>query len=243
MSDLISQRSGRLSVGVIGGGPVGVVLAQALAGAGHQLIGISAVSAENIERIEAMLPNVELLGVPEILAAADLVLLAIPANELEPTINGFTEAGLWKAGQIAVHTAGEYGIEVFKTAARSGVIPLAIHPAMKFTGTSIDLARLVDAHFAVSAPKVALPIAQALVIEMGAEPVVIEDHQRAKYFEAYEVASSFSALIVNQAIGLLEEIEVPDARAILGPVIRSAVEQALAEGHQPLAPEDLLGDQ
>lgn len=232
--------AGRLSVGVIGGGPVGVVLAQALAGAGHQLVGISAVSAENLERIEAMLPGVALLGVPEILAAADLVLLAIPANELEPTINGFTEAGLWKAGQIAVHTAGKYGIEVFKSAARVGVIPIAIHPAMRFTGTSIDLARLPDAYFAVSAPKVALPIAQALVIEMGAEPLVIEDHQRANYFEAFEVASSFSALIVNQAIGLLEEIDVPDARNVLAPILRSAVEQALAEGHQPLAPEDLI---
>ena len=49
--------SGRLSFGVIGAGPVGVALAQALAGAGHQLVGISAVSAENLDRIDAMLPG------------------------------------------------------------------------------------------------------------------------------------------------------------------------------------------
>ncbi|MEO0049192.1 MAG: hypothetical protein RL556_524, partial [Actinomycetota bacterium] len=157
------------------------------------------------------------------------------------TINGFAEAGLWKSGQIAVHTSGEFGIDVFRAATRQGVIPLAIHPAMRFTGTSIDLTRLREAYFAVSAPKVALPIAEALVIEMGAEPIVIEEDQRQQYFEAFEVASSFSALIVNQAIGLLEEINVADARGVLAPVIRSSVEQALAEGHHKLEPDDLLG--
>lgn len=237
------SKSGRLSIGVIGGGAVGVVLAQALAGAGHQLIGISAVSQQNLDRIEAMLPEVSLLDAPQILAGADLVLLAIPANELEPTINGFTEAGLWRAGQIAVHTAGEFGIDIFKSAARQGVIPLALHPAMRFTGTSIDLGRLRESFFAVAAPKVALPIAQALVIEMGSEPIVIEENQRRTYFEAFEVASNFSAMIVSQAIGLLQEIGVPDPRAVLAPIIRTSVEQALAEGHHPIEPDELLDNQ
>jgi predicted short-subunit dehydrogenase-like oxidoreductase (DUF2520 family) len=110
---------------------------------------------------------------------------------------------------------------------------------MRFTGTSVDLIKLPDAYFAVSAPKIALPIAQALVIEMGGEPVVVEEEARAKYAEAYSVASSFSALIVNQAIGLLEEAGIENPRGLLAPVVRTSVEQALAEGHQPLDPEAL----
>lgn len=236
----MTEPQGRLSVGIIGGGPVGVVLGQALAGAGHRLIGVSAVSRQNLDRIEAMLPDVELKDVPAIIEEADLVLLAIPAAELEPTINGFAEANLWRQGQIVAHTAGEYGIEVLGPAARKGAIPIAIHPAMRFTGTSIDLPRLTEAYFAIDAPKVALPIAQALVIEMGGEPIHIEEKDRKTYFEAFEVASNFSALIVNQAIGLLQEINLENPRAILAPIIRSSVEQALAEGHQPLEPDDLL---
>ncbi|MFS6788038.1 DUF2520 domain-containing protein, partial [Staphylococcus aureus] len=125
-------------------------------------------------------------------------------------------------------------------ATAQGVIPLAIHPAMTFTGTSIDLARIRESYFAVAAPVVALPIAQALVIEMGAEPIVITEDNRAKYFEAVSVANQFSAMVVNQAIGLLEEIGVEDARGVIAPTIRSAVEQALAKGHQPLDPDELL---
>jgi predicted short-subunit dehydrogenase-like oxidoreductase (DUF2520 family) len=87
---------------------------------------------------------------------------------------------------------------------------------------------------------VALPIAQALVIEMGAEPVVISEEDRASYFEAISVATNFSKMIVNQSIGLLESVGIENPRGVLGPVIRSAVEEAIADGHVPLDPEELL---
>jgi predicted short-subunit dehydrogenase-like oxidoreductase (DUF2520 family) len=230
---------GRLNVGIIGAGPVGAVLGLALAGAGHLVIGISAVSQENRERAEALLPDVPLMDVTEILQTADLVLLAIPDSELIPTVHGLAEAGQWHAGQIVAHTSPEHGYSALAPAAAQGAIPLAIHPAMRFTGTSVDLIKLPDAYFAVSAPKIALPIAQALVIEMGGEPVVVEEEARAKYAEAFSVASSFSALIVSQAIGLLEEAGVENPRGLLAPIVRTSVEQALAEGHQPLDPEAL----
>jgi predicted short-subunit dehydrogenase-like oxidoreductase (DUF2520 family) len=120
------------------------------------------------------------------------------------------------------------------------VIPLAIHPAMSFTGTSLDLTKIRESYFAVAAPTVALPIAQALAIEMGAEPIVITEANRKIYFEAISVANNFSKMIVNQSIGLLESVGVDNARVVLGPLIRSAVEEALAEGHIPLDPEELL---
>ena len=232
---------GRLSVGIIGAGPVGTVLGQALAAAGHRIMGIATSSEANIERAESLLPEVPVISVPEILESADLILLAIPADQIAPTVAGIAEASMWRAGQLVAHTAGEFGLDVLAPAALKGVIPLAIHPAMSFTGTSIDLARIRESYFAVSAPAIALPIAQALVIEMGAEPIVISEENRATYFEAISVATNFSAMIVSQAIGLLEGAGIDNARGVLGPVLRSSVEQALAEGHKPLDPEELLG--
>ena len=232
--------SGRLSIGIIGAGPVGVMVGKALASAGHQLVGISAISQQNIERVEAQLPDVELRDVDDIIGEADLVLLAIPSDELIAAVAGFAEAKLWRQGQLVVHTAGEFGYSALSAASAQGVIPIAIHPAMRFTGTTIDLLRMLDCTFAVNAPKVALPIAEALVIEMGGEPLVIAEADRASYWEAYSVASNFSAMVVSQAIGLLEQIGVADPRAVIGPIVRSAVDQALAAGHTPLDPEDLL---
>ena len=236
----MSSASGRLGVGIIGAGPVGTVLGKALAAAGHQIVGIASTNPQNIERAEALLPEVAVLPVPELIAKSDLVLFAIPASELESTINGIANTGIFKSGQLVAHTAGEFGYEVLAPAVEQGVIPLAIHPAMSFTGTSLDLTRIRESYFGVAAPTVALPIAQALVIEMGAEPIVISEADRKIYFEAISVANNFSKLIVNQSIGLLESVGVENARVVLGPLIRSAVEEALAEGHTPIDPEELL---
>ena len=219
---------------------MGTVLGQALAAAGHVVIGIAATEPKNIERAEALLPGVDIVTVPDIFQQADLVLLAIPAEEITQTVTGIAQAGLFRSGQILAHTAGEYGFEVLEPAISKGVIPLAIHPAMTFTGTSIDLSRIRESYFAVAAPNVALPIAQALVIEMGAEPIVVSEENRKVYFEAISVANNFSKLIVNQSIGLLESMGIENARSVLAPVIRSAVEEALAEGHVPIDPEELL---
>jgi predicted short-subunit dehydrogenase-like oxidoreductase (DUF2520 family) len=204
------------------------------------VVGIAATDPKNIERAEALLPQVELVSVPEIIEKSDLVLLAIPAEEIAKTVAGIAEAGLFRSGQLLAHTAGEFGVEVLEPAVSKGVIPLAIHPAMTFTGTSIDLSRIRESYFAVAAPNIALPIAQALVIEMGAEPIVISEADRQIYFEAISVANNFSKLIVNQSIGLLESVGIENARSVLAPVIRSAVEEALAEGHVPIDPEELL---
>ncbi len=173
--------------------------------------------------------------------AADLVLLGVPSAELKTVIDELTAENLWQPGQMVAHFAGEFGYSILNPGLPIGIIPLAIHPAMQFTGTqSTDLLRMRESYFAVDAPEPAVPIAQALVIDMGSEPIVISGEHRAKYFEAWSVASSFSALVVNQAIGLLEEIGIEHARAVIGPAVRSAVDQALAAGHQPFDPDELL---
>lgn len=172
---------------------------------------------------------------------ADLLILGVATSDLKTVIDELTAENLWQPGQLVVHLAGEYGYSILKPGAAVGVIPLAIHPAMQFTGNqSTDLLRMRESYFAVAAPEAALPIAQALVIDMGSEPIAIAESDRAKYFEAWSVASNFSALVVNQAIGLLEEIGIEHARAVIAPAVRSAVDQALAVGHRPFDPDELL---
>ena len=220
--------SGRLGVGIIGAGRVGPVLGAALAGAGHAIVGISAVSASSCERAEAMLPGVPILSVPDVIERSELVLLAVPERELASLVSGLAAAGAWQAGQLVVHTAAGLGISPLAPAAAAGAIPLAIHPAMVFTGTSIDLGRLRESYCAVTALGPVQPIGLALVVEMGAEPVLIAEADRAVYAEAIATATAFSSAIVNQAIALLDGIGVESPGAVLGPVVRSAVENALA---------------
>jgi predicted short-subunit dehydrogenase-like oxidoreductase (DUF2520 family) len=227
------HRSGRLGVGIVGAGRVGPVLGAALAGAGHAIVGISAISQSSRERAEVMLPGVPILEVPELIERSELVILAVPASELAGLVAGLASTGAWQPGQLVLHTAAEYGTDVLAPAAAAGAIPLAIHPAMSFTGTSIDLTQLFGSYFAVTAPAPVQPIGQALVVEMGGEPIVIAEKDRAAYAEAIATATSFSSAIVDQATALLAGIGVESPGQLLAPLVRSSVEIALRRVPRP----------
>lgn len=224
----MTQRPGRLGVGIIGAGRVGPILGAALAGAGHAIVGISAISQESRDRAEAILPLVPILTVPQIVERSELVIIAVPDAQLEGLIAGLAATDTWQPGQLVLHTSARFGTAVLAPARAGGAIPLAIHPAMTFTGTSIDIARLADSYFAVTAPTPVLPIAQALVVEMGGEPVVVSEGDRPSYAEAVETATAFSTAIVEQATRILEGIGIERPGAVIAPLVRSAIENALA---------------
>ena len=224
----MTERSGRLGVGIIGAGRVGPVIGAALAGAGHAIVGISAVSDSSRDRADAMLPGVPVLEVPAIIERSELVILAVPEDELEALVSGLAATGAWQPGQLVMHTAAGFGTAVLAPAVAAGAIPLAVHPAMSFTGTSIDLVRLRESYCAVTAPAPVQPIGQALVVEMGAEPVLVAESDRAAYAEAIAVATSYSGAIVGQAVGILQSLGIDEPGRVLAPLVRSAVENALS---------------
>lgn len=223
----MTAREGRLGVGVVGAGKVGPILALALAGAGHALTGISAISAESRERAETLLPGVPVLEVPEVVRRSELVIFAIPGDELPALVRGLTDTSAWQPGQIALHTAPEHGYGVFAPALAVGVIPIALHPALCFTGTSLDLGRLGGASIAVTAPTPVLPIGQALAVEMGAEPVVIAEADRAAYAETIAAATEFSRAVVRQGVEGLQALGLDRPDRIIGGLVRAAVEEEL----------------
>jgi len=222
-------RPGRLTVGVIGAGRVGAVLGAALARADHEVVAASGISEESRTRIEALLPQAQHLEPQQVVEAAELVLVTVPDDSIHAVVAGLASLGAWRAGQIVIHASGRYGTEALADAAAAGAMPLAIHPAMTFTGTSLDLDRLVDARFAVSAPATVLPIAHALVVEMGGEPVDIADADRPAYHAALVHGANHVVTAVAQASATLARIGVEEPGRLLGPLVHASVDGALGE--------------
>jgi predicted short-subunit dehydrogenase-like oxidoreductase (DUF2520 family) len=220
-------RDGRLGVGIIGAGRVGPVIGAALAGAGHALVGVTHGSDD--ARVEAMLPGVPLLDALEVVRRSELVVIAVPHDQLEGLVAGLAEIGAWQPGQLVMHTDPSYGTGILGPAALKGAIPLAVHPAIAFTGTSIDRRQLVNAYAAVTAPGPVLPIAQALAVELGCEPVVVAEEDRAAYGEGIATATEFSRSIVRQAADLLRQAGVPNPGAYLTALAHSTIDHALAD--------------
>ncbi len=229
-----------MKIGFVGNEPAGPVLAKAWALAGHELVGAAVDSPEAIERVETLLPDLPIAGMAAVAEDADLVLLAVPYSDVEIVCDGLTDLGLFGPKKLVAHLSPLRGYGVLASAAQLGAVPIALHPVMHFSGTSMDLLVLKNSTIAISAPEMLLPIAQALAIELGGEPLVVQEHQRAAYAEAFEVASSFSSLVVQQAIGILEQAGVEAPAKLIGPVVRSAVDKALYQPIAPLDPEDLL---
>jgi predicted short-subunit dehydrogenase-like oxidoreductase (DUF2520 family) len=220
-------RDGRLGVGVIGSGRVGPAIGLALAGAGHALVGITHGSDD--ARVEAMLPGVPILDPLEVVRRSELVIIAVPHDQLEGLVTGLAELGAWQPGQLVLHTDPGFGTGILAPAAARGAIPLAVHPAIAFTGTSIDRRQLVNSYAAVTAPAAVLPIAQALAVELGCEPVVVAEEDRAAYAEGIATATEFSRSIVRQATALLRQAGIPNPGTYLSALAHSTIDHALSE--------------
>lgn len=225
---MLENRTGRMGIGIISAGKVGAALGSALRAVGHQIVGAYASSEQSQDRLETMLPGVPALDIETIVERSELVLLAVPDDELAPLVEGLAKLEAWQPGQIVVHVAGRYGTEVLAPAQAAGALCIAIHPAMTFTGTSLDVARLQGCPFAVTAAAPIQPIGLAIVAEMGGEGFVIASGDRPFYHAALAHGANHVVTVIAQASRLLETIGLDGN--YLRPLINAAVEGALSSG-------------
>lgn len=227
---------------MVGAGRVGTVVANALRSTGHAVVGVSATSQDSRDRADALLPGVPVLEVPDVVERSELVLLTVPDDVLGDLVAGLASLGAFQPGQLLVHTAGRYGVDILAPARACGAIPLAIHPAMTFTGTSVDVGRLVGAPFAVTADAPVLPIAQALVVEIGGEPVVLAESARGLYHAALAHGANHLVTLTSQAIRVLRAAGIDDGGALLTPLLTAALDGALRGGEANLTGPIVRGD-
>ncbi|MEP6697291.1 MAG: DUF2520 domain-containing protein [Pseudonocardiales bacterium] len=238
-----TDRPGRFSVGVVGCGRVGSVLGAALQRAGHRVTAVSGVSPQSRRRAESLLPGVVVVAADEVVDATDLVLLAVPDDALVDLVAGLAETGRWRPGQLVAHTSGAHGLAALEPATQTGALPLALHPVLPFSGRGDDdLARLVGASFGVSAPEALRLVAEALVVEMGGEPVWVLDVMRPLWHAALTIGANHLTTLVNEAADLLRAAGVAEPPKVLGPMMGAALDNALRYGDRALTGPVARGD-
>lgn len=237
-----AARPGRLRIGVVGTGRAGSVLGAALRAAGHPVVAVSAVSRASRGRAADLLPGVPVMDPPAVVARCDLALLTVPDDALAGLVTGLVQAGSVRPGQVLVHVAGAHGLGVLGPAVARGAQPLALHPVMVLSGVAADLDRLRGACFGVSAPPGLRAVAEALVVEMGGEPVWVDEDARAVYHAALCHAANHLVTILAQAAEALRAAGVADPRALLAPLVAAATDSALAQGDAALTGPVVRGD-
>lgn len=249
-------RPARLKVGVIAAGRVGTALGVALERVDHVVVACSGVSRASRQRAERRLPDTPVFAVPEVAAGAELLLLAVPDAELAGLVSGLAATAAVRPGTIVAHTSGANGIGVL--APLSDCIPLAIHPAMTFTGSDEDITRLADTCFGITAAdEVGYAIAQSLVLEIGGEPFRVREDARTLYHAALSHAGNHIVTVLADALDalraalsgqeLLGQQLVDDqpgglAERIIGPLASAALENTLRRGQAALTGPVARGD-
>jgi predicted short-subunit dehydrogenase-like oxidoreductase (DUF2520 family) len=226
----------------VGAGRAGTALAAALARAGHQIVAASAVSEASVQRVRRVLPGTPILLPEQVVAAAGLVLLTVPDDVLPGLVAGLASTGVPVEGRLLAHASGRHGLAVLAPAVRRGALPLAMHPVMTFTGRPDDVDRLTGVSFGVTAPDPLLPVAEALVVEMGGEPVVIDESRRDLYHAALANAANYLVTLVAQSGELLGKAGVANPARMLGPLLSAALDNALRLGDQALTGPVARGD-
>lgn len=245
-------RPARLKVGVISAGRVGTALGVALERAEHVVVACSAISEESRQRASRRLPDTLVLPAHDVARDAELLLLAVPDTELAGMVAGLAATGVVHAGTIVVHTSGAVGIGVLEPLTEQGCLPLAIHPAMTFTGSDEDISRLSDSCFGVTAAdEIGYAIAEALTLEIGAEPFRVDETARTLYHAALCHGGNHVVTVIDDALAALRAalpgglgIEDPDgiAERVLGPLVRAALANTLRDGRAALTGPVARGD-
>jgi predicted short-subunit dehydrogenase-like oxidoreductase (DUF2520 family) len=237
-----NEHPARLRVGVIGPGRAGIALGRALARAGHEITGASAVSEASKQRARDNFPLARLTEPAQVLADADLVLMTVPDDVLPGLVEGLAATGAPYAGRLVAHASGAHGVRILDPATRAGALPLALHPVMTFTGREDDVDRIKGVCFGVTAPDPLRAPAEALVIEMGGEPVFIAEQDRPLYHAALAFAANHLVTLVAEAASLLGQAGADNPARMLGPLLGAALDNALRFGDAGLTGPVARGD-
>ena len=229
-------------VGVVGAGRVGAVLAAGLSAAGHRIVAAAGESDASRGRIDALLPGVGMTKPSEAARTSDLLLLTVPDDMLPNVVAMLSASGAIHAGQVVLHTSGRHGLAVLEPAREVGARTIAMHPAMTFTGTTIDLPRLAGCIFGVTADAADRELAESLVADLGGRPMWVPEDRRTLYHAGLAHGANHLVTLVTEAMEILSAAGADDPAATLRPLLNAALDNALDQGDAALTGPIVRGD-
>ncbi|QIG44793.1 DUF2520 domain-containing protein [Nocardioides anomalus] len=231
-----------LRVGVVGAGRVGAVLSAALRAAGHDVVAAAGESDASRSRIASLLPGVPRRKPTAVARTAGLLLLAVPDDMLGNVVTMLADSGALRPGQLVVHTSGRHGLAVLEPARAVGARIAAMHPAMTFTGTAVDLERLTGTVFGLTADPAERAVVEGLVADLGGTPMWVPEEMRTLYHAGLAHGANHLVTLVTEAMEILSAAGADDPAGTLRPLLTAALDNALAHGDAALTGPIVRGD-
>lgn len=221
----------RPTLGFVGAGKVGCTLARLWFQAGYSVRVVFSRSQAKAEALAEQVGAQVMVAADAVIAAADLTLLTVPDDVIEPLAASLRLESL--AGKGVIHTSGARDADVLATLAARGALTGSLHPAFPFADVETAVQRLPGATFALEAEH---PLLRGwlrdLVLALNGRVMVISPGQKAIYHSALVIASNYTVTLYAIAERLLTAIgaEREAADGALNTLVRGTVDNLRETG-------------
>jgi predicted short-subunit dehydrogenase-like oxidoreductase (DUF2520 family) len=227
---------------IIGPGRVGTALAMALESAGYPIVAVAGRGQAALEAFTARISTAEVTAAVSAARAAELVVLCVPDDTLEPLVRQLARDDAVTEGSRWIHTSGGHGVDVLEPLRLAGAGVAACHPAQTFPDPDRGCASLPGTSWAVTAGPHDLGWARVLVTDLRGSPVTLAEANRTLYHAGLAVGANGTTSVVTLARDLLLGAGVEDPAAFLGPLVTTAATNAAEQGAAALTGPVRRGD-
>jgi predicted short-subunit dehydrogenase-like oxidoreductase (DUF2520 family) len=215
-------------IALIGAGRLGRSLGLALSAAAWPPVAVASRTPTHARALAERLGDCRALPLDEAVAAADLVLLTVPDDAIEPVAASLP----WRAGQAVVHCSGATELSALASARAAGAEVGGFHPLQIFSDPEAAAQLMAGSSVAIEAE----PPLQGTLLELarllGMRPMTLPPGARAAYHAAANFAASFLLSMLDEAVQVWAQIGLPPEAALqaLLPLAEGTLAAAHARG-------------
>jgi predicted short-subunit dehydrogenase-like oxidoreductase (DUF2520 family) len=221
--------SQRPSIAIIGLGRVGSVLGRALHEAGYRIVAVSSRDSAKAARIAAAWQATP--ADPAAAArSADLTLLAIPDDALQPVAADLAARESWRSGQSVIHASGALPASAIQPATSHGALIGSLHPLAAFATAEMTLPRGIT--FAVEAGSPLRETLLAIAGAIGGRPLLIDSRDKTLYHAAAVIASNYTVTLAAIATRLMQQLGATGEQGLdaILPLLRTTLDNLERQG-------------
>lgn len=218
------------TVAIVGCGRAGGSIGIALERAGYRIGAVWSQSREGRERARQLVSAPVLGDLGDVAATADVVILSVPDGAITEVARQLAEQV--RDGQLVVHTSGAMTVDALAPASERGASIGSMHPLQTLPDPHRGADALDGAAVAVTCSEEDRSFLHRLAAGWGGLPFPLPDDVRVLYHAAAVFASNYVVTTVWAATKLFEELGVGNARPLLGPLVRTTVENVLTQGSE-----------
>lgn len=214
----------RPPLAIAGTGRVAQALGRRLALGGWPVAAVGGRDAGRRERAARFIgAGTRAVSFAELAAWSSYVVIAVPDDAIPKVAREIGRV------EVAIHTSGLYDVEPLAPLRKLGCACASMHPLQTVATPGQGVEALAGAWYSISGDEAACRFAGELVRAAGGRQFHVEGGRRPLYHAAAVMASNYVVTLLDAAVMLMERagVEGAAARQALGPLVRSAVANAL----------------